>query len=145
VLFLSQIMKTVNDLKERLFENEFEFITSRSAGPGGQHVNMTNSKVELRFNVNTSILLDDEEKQLLFKNLHSKINPSGIIQIVTQQYRSQIKNKEKCIEKFYLLIEMGLKVPKKRIKTKPSRASVIKRLEEKNKKSEKKSFRKKEF
>ncbi len=125
------------------FESEFIFIVSRSSGPGGQHVNRTNSKVELRFNVTLSSLLNDEEKQLIFKNLNSRINQNGEIQIVSQQYRSQIKNKEKCIDKFYILINKALIVPKKRIKTKPTLSSKIKRLDEKKKHSEIKAFRKK--
>jgi ribosome-associated protein len=129
----------------RNFEPEFDFIVSTSSGPGGQHVNRTNSKVELRFNIAKSALLSDEEKLLLATNLKSKINQEGYLQIVSQQFRSQIKNKEKCIEKFYLLLEKGLKVPKKRIKTKPTYSSQLKRLEEKKKHSEKKTFRKKDL
>jgi ribosome-associated protein len=138
-------MKSEIDLKTRQFDHEFEFFTSRSAGPGGQHVNRTNSKVELRFNITTSVLLNQEEKLLLYKNLRSKIKQDGLIQIVSQQYRSQIKNKEKCIDKFYALLDIGLKIPKKRIKTNPTVSSKIKRLEEKKKHSEIKAFRKKEI
>ncbi len=132
-------------LKKRDFETEFEFIASKSSGPGGQHVNRTNSKVELRFNISTSLILNEEEKNLIIKKLHNKISQDGILQIVSQQYRSQIKNKEKCIEKFYVLLEKGLITPKKRFKTKPTLSSQIKRLEEKKKHSEKKNFRKKDL
>jgi ribosome-associated protein len=125
------------------FETEFIFIVSRSSGPGGQHVNRTNSKVELRFNVRASAILNDEEKQIIFINLNSRINQNGDIQIVSQQYRSQFKNKEKCIAKFYILINKALKVPKKRIKTKPTLSSKIKRLDNKKKHSELKASRKK--
>ncbi|NPA45261.1 MAG: aminoacyl-tRNA hydrolase [Chlorobi bacterium] len=132
-------------MTKRSFEKEFEFITSRSSGKGGQHVNRTNTKVELRFNIDASEILNDDEKKRLKEKLSGKINNEGILQIVSQETRSQLKNKNKCIEKFYLLIEDAFKVKKKRKKTKPSKKSVEKRLEEKKKHSEKKENRRKDF
>jgi ribosome-associated protein len=132
-------------MTKRNFEKEFEFITSRSSGKGGQHVNKTNTKVELRFNIDTSEILNAEEKELLKEKLSGKINNEGILQIVSQETRSQLKNKNKCIEKFYLLLEDAFKVKKKRKKTKPSKKSVEKRLDEKKKHSEKKENRRKDF
>lgn len=132
-------------LKDRDFEREFEFITSRSSGAGGQHVNKTETKVELRFNVNSSELLTDEEKLLIKQRLAHKINKDGILQIVTQKERSQVRNKNICINKFYELAEKALIKPKKRKKTKPSFSSILKRLERKKQRSEKKERRKKDF
>lgn len=130
---------------ERNFNNEFEFITSRSSGKGGQHVNKTNTKVELRFNVDASEILSQEEKEIIKTKLKGRINNEGILQIVSQETRSQLKNKNKCIAKFYELLEDAFKVKKKRKKTKPSKASIKKRLDEKKKHSEKKENRKKDF
>ncbi len=132
-------------LKDRDFEREFEFITSRSSGAGGQHVNKTETKVELRFNVNSSELLTDEEKLLIKQRLAHKINKDGILQIVTQKERSQVRNKNICINKFYELVEKALIKSKKRKKTKPSFSSILKRLERKKQRSEKKERRKKDF
>jgi len=132
-------------LKDRDFEREFEFITSRSNGAGGQHVNKTETKVELRFNVNSSELLTDEEKLLIKQRLAHKINKDGILQIVTQKERSQVRNKNICINKFYELVEKALIKSKKRKKTKPSFSSILKRLERKKQRSEKKERRKKDF
>jgi len=129
----------------RAFEKEFEFITSRSSGKGGQHVNKTDSKVELRFHIGSSQFLSDEEKELLIKNLSSRINKDGILQIVSQKHRSQVKNKKACIKRFYELLETGLHVPKVRIKKKRSKRSILKRLENKRLLSEKKERRKKDF
>ncbi len=129
----------------RNFNKEFNFITSRSRGKGGQHVNKTNTKVELRFNVKNSELLNEDEKELLFRNLKTKINKDGILQIVSQKSRSQVKNKKNCVNKFYEILEEALKVPKKRTKTKRSRKSILKRLENKKQHSEKKERRKKDF
>ena len=132
-------------LEERNFEKEFVFITSRSSGAGGQHVNKTNSKVELRFNVLDSNILIDNEKELLQENLSTRINKEGILQIVSQKSRSQIKNKKDCINRFYILFEKGLKIPRKRKKTKRSRSSILKRLKNKKRQSEKKENRRKDF
>ena len=133
------------NLKDRAFEKEFEFITSRSSGKGGQHVNKTESKVELRFDVFASELLSEEEKALLVKKTGNKINSEGILRIVTQKERSQARNKQICIEKFYELLVKALKKKKKRKKTKPSLSSILKRLERKKQHSEKKQRRKKDF
>jgi len=127
------------------FEQEFEFITSRSSGKGGQHVNKTDSKAELRFHIENSLILSDDEKVLLKKNLSNKINNDGYIQITSQKFRSQLKNKKECIKKFYELLEIGLQIPKERIKTKRSKRSILKRLEEKRKLSEKKERRRKDY
>ncbi len=132
-------------LKDRDFEREFEFITSRSSGAGGQHVNKTESKVELRFNVDASELLTDEEKLLIKQKLAHKINKDGILQIVTQKERSQVRNKTICIDKFYVLVEKALLKPKKRKNTKPTLKSIFKRLEKKKQHSEKKNRRRKDF
>ncbi len=132
-------------LKDRDFEREFEFITSRSSGAGGQHVNKTESKVELRFNVDASELLTDEEKLLIKQKLAHKINNDGILQIVSQKERSQVRNKKNCVAKFYELIEKTLKKTKKRKKTKPSLKSILKRLEKKKQHSEKKDRRRNDF
>ncbi len=132
-------------LKERNFEIEFVFITSRSCGAGGQHVNKTNSKVELRFDLLISNILTDYEKELLKKNLSTRINKEGILQIVSQKSRSQIKNKKDCIKRFHILLEEGLKIPKKRKKTKRSRSSILKRLKNKKRQSEKKESRRNDF
>ncbi len=119
------------DIRERDFQDEFVFQTSRSGGPGGQNVNKVSSKVELRFRVADSALLNDDEKSIIIEKLSNKINKSGELVIVSQTDRSQLKNKEIVIEKFYLLIIKVLTPRKKRLKTKPTRASVEKRLESK--------------
>ena len=103
---------------ERDFYGEFTFITSRSGGAGGQNVNKVSTKVELRFHVDTSLLLTDEEKQLLNKKSESKITNEGFLQIVSQEERSQLKNKQLCVKKFYELLKKSLTKPKKRKPTK---------------------------
>jgi len=119
------------DIRERDFQDEFVFQTSRSGGPGGQNVNKVSSKVELRFRIADSALLNDDEKTIIIEKLSNKINKLGELVIVSQTDRSQLKNKQKVIENFYLLIIKALTPRKKRLKTKPTKASVEKRLESK--------------
>ena len=130
------------NFRERNFEDEFVFQASRSSGPGGQNVNKVSSKVELRFNIASSALLTDDEKIIIGEKLINKINKLGELVLIAQTDRSQLKNKEKVIEKFYLLLEKALTPQKKRFKTKPTKASVEKRLVSKKVKSLIKSGRK---
>ena len=128
-------------LKDRGFEQEFEFQASRSGGAGGQHVNKVASKVELRFHVENSHLLSEEEKALVRQKLGNRITNEGYLQLVCQEGRSQWKNKEGCVERFYELLHQALKKEKKRKPTKPSWASVNRRLENKQKQAQKKANR----
>jgi len=129
-------------LSGRDFSKEFLFSASRSSGPGGQNVNKVSTKVELRFDVPHSNLLSEEEKEILVNLLVKKINTEGILIIVSQSERSQLKNKEKTIGKFYALLKKSLTPKKKRKPTKPNAAAKEKRLEEKRINAEKKSRRK---
>ena len=122
---------------------EFEFITSRSSGPGGQNVNKVNSKVELRFSVFDSNILSQEEKESIFKKLYHHINSQGILSVTAQTERSQILNKEIVIQKFYQWIELALTPVKPRKKTRPTRASIEKRKTDKQQLSKKKESRRK--
>jgi len=137
-------METIeqNGLTGIPFERELVFTTSRSSGPGGQHVNKVSTKVELRFHIPNSVLLNDEEKDVLLLKLKNKINSKGELIIVSQDERSQFKNKEKAIEKFYELLQKALTPPKKRKPTKPTQASKEKRLEKKRIIADKKEKRK---
>jgi len=129
-------------IRDRNFQDEFVFQASRSGGPGGQNVNKVSSKVELRFNITASVMLSDDEKSVILVKLANKISKLGELVIVAQTDRSQLKNKEKVVEKFYLLIERALAPRKKRLKTNPTRASVERRLESKRVQSSIKAGRK---
>jgi ribosome-associated protein len=119
------------DIRDRDFKDEFVFQASRSGGPGGQNVNKVSTKVELRFNIEASVLLNEDEKILISQKLINKINKEGELILVSQSERSQLKNKDKVISKFYMLLIKVLTPRKKRLKTKPTKASVEKRLESK--------------
>jgi ribosome-associated protein len=123
--------------------SEFQFLTSRSSGPGGQNVNKVNSKVELRFDIQNSALLTEDQKITLLAKLATKITSEGILSVVSQRDRSQLSNKEDATEKLYLLISKALKPVVRRKKTKPTKSSVEKRLTGKRIKSEIKQYRQK--
>ena len=122
---------------------EFQFLTSRSSGPGGQNVNKVNSKVELRFDIQNSSLLTDDQKNILLVKLATKITSEGILSVVSQRDRSQLSNKEDAIEKLYLLIAKALKPVKPRKNTRPTKGSVERRLTTKRIKAEIKQNRQK--
>lgn len=131
----------MNNIKDRDFTPELVFSASRSGGAGGQNVNKVNTKVELRFNIAASVLLTDEEKSILLQKLEAKLTQEGILIIVSQTERTQLRNKEIGVEKFYDILEKSLKVQKKRKSTKPTPASKEKRLESKRIQSQLKSAR----
>ena len=105
-------------ITDRRFEPEFRFKTSRSSGAGGQHVNTTETKVELIFNIAESSLLDEKEKEKIRQKLNTYINDKGELRINSSESRSQSSNKENVIKKFYALLQKALKKEKKRIATK---------------------------
>lgn len=122
---------------------ELKFKAVRSSGAGGQHVNKVSSKVELIFDLLNSMEFSEEEKELLQKNLKTKLTKETVLLLQCNESRSQHKNKELIIKRFFEIISNGLKVPKKRKATKPSKASIKKRLEKKKNQAFKKALRRK--
>lgn len=130
-------------LINRPFEKEIEFHTSRSSGPGGQHVNKTETRVELRFHVENSQLLSETEKIRIKEKLKHKINTDGYLQIFAQEYRSQLRNKELAQKRFFQYLLKALAVKKKRIPSKPTKKMIEKRIQRKKHRAEKKILRSK--
>ena len=128
--------------KENLIK-ELNFKAVRSSGAGGQHVNKVSSKVELIFDLLNSREFSEDEKELLQKNLKTKLTKDKVLLLQCDESRSQHKNKELVIKRFIEIISNGLKVPKKRKPTKPNRASIQKRLDKKKKHAFKKASRQK--
>ena len=122
-------------------DNELKFSFSRSGGPGGQHVNKVNTKVELRFNIAKSQILLEDEKPILLEKLANQINQEGELIVIAQETRSQLKNKAKALEKFYDIINKALTPKKKRKPKTISKAAKEKRLKDKKEQSEKKERR----
>ena len=128
---------------ERDFSKEFIFSSVRSGGPGGQNVNKVSTKVELRVDVFNSALLTDEEKEKLLHRAKQYITKEGELIVTSSETRSQVKNKDICIEKFFFILDDAFKPEKKRKPVKPGKAQKEKRLKEKKIQSEKKKRRSK--
>lgn len=124
-----------------LIQSEIELEYTRSRGPGGQHVNKTNSAAILRWNISSSQLIKEETRNTLLEKLKNKITVDGDLLIRCEQYRDQDQNREDCLKKLDLLISEALFVPKKRKATKPTRAAQNERKDQKKHRGKIKSAR----
>jgi len=115
--------------------DEIELRASRSSGPGGQHANVTASRIEAVFDVEASGVLSDEQRGLLRRRLGDRVTA------VAQDARSQARNRELALERLREKLAAGLTRPKPRRPTKPSRAARERRLEQKRRTSERKAQR----
>jgi ribosome-associated protein len=123
------------------FLPEITFQTSRSSGPGGQNVNKVESRVELRWHLQESQVLTALQKLLILEKLAGQLTTEGYLLVVAQDDRSQLRNKEIALARFYELLQKSLRRPKPRRATRPSAGAVRKRLEGKKIQSEKKANR----
>lgn len=128
-------------MKFSIIENEIFFITSRSQGAGGQHVNKTNSAVTLRWYYQESNGLSAEEKHLVKLKLSNRINEEGEFYLRREIHRDQSMNRKDAIEALRELLTAAFHKPKKRIASKPTKSSVRKRLNAKATHSQKKKDR----
>ena len=115
--------------------DEIELRASRSSGPGGQHANVTASRIEAVFDVEASESLTAEQRSRLREKLGERVTA------VAQDARSQARNREIALERLRDKLSEGLRRPKKRRRTRPSRAAKERRLEGKRRTSERKAQR----
>ena len=118
---------------------EIELRTSRSSGPGGQHANVTASRVEAVFDVDASRSLDDDQK----RRISARLGP--VVRTVAQDTRSQTRNRELALERMRARLESALIVPKKRRATRPTGASRRRRLETKRRRGDVKRMRRRQL
>jgi ribosome-associated protein len=116
--------------------SEIELRTSRSSGPGGQHANVTASRVEAMFDLGESTVLSDAQRGRL------RAQHGNRVTAVAQDARSQARNRELALERLRDKLAAGLAVPKRRRPTKPTKAARERRLEAKRRASERKRARK---
>jgi ribosome-associated protein len=120
---------------------ELKWSAARSGGPGGQNVNKVSSKVDLRFDLETSEALTDAQKSRLRAMAKNRLDEDGAIQIVVQDTRDQQKNLELARERLVELVRKSLVVPKARKKTRPSLGAKRRRLNDKKRVGDKKRDR----
>jgi ribosome-associated protein len=118
-----------------LAPDEIELRFSRSSGPGGQHANTAETRVEARFDVESSTALTDAQRRRVL----AKAGP--VLRAVAQDERSRLRNRELAVERLVEQLREALKVERRRVATKPTRASRERRLEQKRRRSETKKLR----
>ena len=122
---------------------EIVFKTARSGGKGGQNVNKVETMVEGYFDITASALLNEEQKLRIATKLVNKINADGKLLVKSQAERTQLGNKQLVLKKINDLINQSLKIPRKRVASKPTKASKEKRLVQKKQQGQIKEGRKK--
>lgn len=118
----------------KIKESELHFSYVRSSGPGGQHVNKVSTAVQLKYSVTNSDIPEDV-KQRFIDNYNKRISKNGFLTIIAQSFKSQKKNKDDAINRLEKLFS-DIKIHAKRIPTKPSRNSKVKRVEVKKKRAQ---------
>lgn len=126
-------------------DSELEFTASRSSGPGGQHVNKTSTRITLRFDLDASPALSEEQKALIRERLATRISKDGILSVSSQRERSQSANREAATERFVELLRSALEVDPERRPTRVPRGVRRRRLETKRKRSRLKQERSRRY
>lgn len=124
------------------FTTELTFKTSRSSGAGGQNVNKVETAVTALWSFMESEMLTNFEKRKVSIKLKNRINAENVLQVNASEHRTQLQNRKRATEKILELVNEALIIPKMRLKTKPSRGKIEKRLKSKKIISEKKANRK---
>lgn len=122
-------------------DEEVTFTTSRSGGPGGQNVNKLETRVTLRFDLQGSASLTEEQKTRLSERLATRITRAGFLQVTSQKHRTQAENREAAVERFAELLREGLHEEAPRRPTKIPRAAKRRRIEAKRQRGQKKKER----
>ena len=125
-------------------ENEIDLEFIRASGPGGQNVNKVSSAIHLRFDIEASSLPDAVKRRLLATSDH-RITADGVVIIKAQNHRTQDRNRSEALARLSGLIKDALRVPRKRIPTRPGRAAKAKRMDAKKKRGSLKKLRSKPF
>lgn len=122
-------------------ENEISFTFARSSGPGGQNVNKLNTKAQLTWDISQNETIAGKIKERFLVRFKNLLNSENKVQITSDQYRSQDRNKDNCLSKLNHYLMQVEHPPQPRKKTKPTRASIEARLASKKHHSEKKKNR----
>ena len=123
--------------------DELTYRATRSGGPGGQHVNTSSTRVELRWSVRDSPSLSVEQRTRLERRLAPRLDGEGRLRLVSSGSRSQLQNREEVTERFCAIVAKALEVPKPRKRTRAPRAAKERRLANKKHRGEIKRLRSK--
>jgi ribosome-associated protein len=123
---------------------ELEVTAITGSGPGGQHVNRSATRIELRWNVQRSRALREDQRARLLTKLATRLDAEGTIRIVAGEYRSQQQNRRAALERLAQLVARALIVAPPRRATRPTRASVERRLDTKRQRSDTKQQRRRQ-
>ena len=123
--------------------SEVQFRYARSSGPGGQHVNRSESQVTLLWDVRHSTCLSQTQRHRIEKALAGRIDKAGVLHLTSGARRSQLQNKQAVIERLILLLRAAVRRRKRRIPTRPGAAAREKRLQRKQRHAAKKRLRRK--
>lgn len=139
----------MKDANERVIINpslsipmeELSFHFSRAGGPGGQHVNTSETRVELRFDVRRSPSLSEWQRERILERLGSYIDSDGVLHLFAASRRSQRQNRQEVVERFQRLLAQALRPRRPRLPTQPDAAARERRLEAKRRRSQIKRLR----
>lgn len=123
-------------------ESELDLSAARSSGPGGQSVNTTSSKVELRWSVPDSAALTETQKARIMERLAPRLTNDGVLLLQGSEHKSQHRNRSAVIARFRAIVGEALEPPKQRRRTRPTRGSKERRLRAKKHRGEVKRLRK---
>lgn len=123
-------------------EAEFDVRVSRSSGPGGQGVNTTDSKIELRWDVANTPSLTEAQRRRVRERLDNRITDDGVLILQSSEHRSQHQNRSAAFARFQSIVGEALEPPKVRRPTRRTRGSKERRLQAKKQRSETKKLRK---
>lgn len=117
-------------------EDELQFRASRAGGPGGQHVNKAATRIEVLWDVRESPSLTAPQRERLLRRLGNRIDSHGVLRVVADDRRSQMRNRQSAVARLKALVEEALRAPRPRKPTTPPRSAAEKRLSTKRRRGE---------
>jgi ribosome-associated protein len=123
-------------------DSELSLSFTRAGGPGGQHVNTSSTRVELRWDLPGSAALTDAQKELVAQRLASRLTADGMLVLHASEHRSQTRNREAAVARFAALLADALRMQPPRRATAPSASSRRRRLDAKRQRAQTKQLRK---